>query len=284
MNADKKLKQSLQEKAEEYKKQQKLTIDKYKVGEKDTNGNLITKIFGRGDEFVVYEIETKDLVDSLKVWIETRIEDDRVPIDNFNKIRAKFSEIKGLLYKVVDKTTTKAIISQIVINAIRGNVEEANRQFGDLVKQINLEYREQFNNRMRMLLSASIITVIIILFSTREYYEKSYVGHIHIHNLIYILAGGSMGALFSLTIGLNKIVCEKDVEWWLYMLYGLERISIGLLASVIVYFAIKADLAFSICGKMNNPVIGYVFFAILSGFSETLVPNLLINIEKEKAK
>lgn len=267
---------------QEYKDQQKVVNSSYKVGEKDSNGYTITKIFGRGDEYVIYEIDTKDLVDSLKVWINTLVEEDKIPIDNFSLVRPKFSEVKGLLYKVVDKTTTKTVISHIIINGIRGNTEAANKSFDDLIEQINLEYKEQFNNRIRLLLSGLAFTTLIIVIAVFTYYFKSFKNYEQIHNLIYVVAGGCVGGFFSLSIGLNKIVCEKDVNKWLYILYGIERIIIALLASVIVYFAIQADLVFSICKKMTNPVIGYIIFAIVAGFSETLVPNLLTRLEKEK--
>lgn len=276
--------QPTDEERKKYKEEQKQDLAKYKIGEKDSNGYTITKIFGRGDEYVVYEIETNDLVDSLKVWINTKIEEDTVPIDNYDKVRAKFSEVKGLLYKVVDKTTTKIIIAQIIINAIRGSFAEANTQFDTLIQKIHKEYKEQFKNRMRLLLSALGLTILMVFIAVFTYYNGCYKKFEHIHNLIYVLAGGSIGGFFSLSIGLNKLVCEQDVDWWLYILYGLERITIALLASVIMYFAIKCDLAFGICKEMDNPLIGYVFFGILAGFSETLVPNLLTNIEKEKGK
>ena len=267
---------------EEYKEAQKKRLDKFKIGEKDANGYIITKIFGRGDEYVVYEIETKDLVDSLKVWIDTRVEDDKAPINHYNSVRAKFSEVKGLLYKVVDKTTIKTIISHIIINGITGNPDAANKQFDDLVFQINKEYKEQFNNRMRLLISALFFSTLIIAYAIVTYYNGCYKNLEHIRNLIFVVAAGSVGGFFSVSIGVNKIVCEKDVNEWLYIVYGVERIIIALLASIIVYFAIQADLVFSVCKKMTNPLIGYVFFSILAGFSETLVPNLLIKLEKEK--
>lgn len=271
-----------EEKKRLYKEEQKKELAKYRIGEKDSNGYTISKVFGRGDEYVVYEIDTKDLVDSLKVWINTQVEENTIPIDNFNKVRAKFSEVKGLLYKVVDKTTTKTIISHIIIDAIRGNADSANTQFETLIKQINQEYKEQFNNRMRLLISGLLFAGLVIAFAIGTYYNGCYKKFEHLHNLIYVVAGGCVGGFFSLSIGLNKIVCEKDVAWWLYIIYGIERIIIALLASAIVYFAIQADLVFSICKKMTNPVIGYVIFAIVAGFSETLVPNLLTRLEKEK--
>ncbi len=45
------------------------SIDNYKIGQKDTNGNIITKIFSKGDSFVIYEIKSNIQSDSLKVMI-----------------------------------------------------------------------------------------------------------------------------------------------------------------------------------------------------------------------
>lgn len=267
---------------EEYKEEQKKRLAKFKVGEKDANGYSITKVFGRGDEYVVYEIDTKDLVDSLKVWIDTKVEEDKVPINHYNSVRAKFSEVKGLLYKVVDKTTVKTVISHILINAITGNPDKANIQFDELITQINKEYKEQFDNRLRLLISALIFAVILIALAVYTYYSNSFEQYYHIRNLIFVTASGSVGGFFSISIGVNKIVTEKDVSLWLYILYGIERITVAILAATIVYFAIQADLVFSVCKKMTSPLIGFVTFSILAGFSETLVPNLLSKLEKEK--
>jgi hypothetical protein len=145
-----------EEKAEQYKAGQIKRMNSFKIGERDNLGYTITKIFGKGDEYVVYEIETKDIVDSLKLYIDTLKEVDPIPIENANAVEAKFKEVKGLLYKVIDKTSTKAVISHILIQAICGKPVEANRQFIELITQINKEYNEQFKNRMRLLISAGV--------------------------------------------------------------------------------------------------------------------------------
>jgi hypothetical protein len=65
------------------------------------------------------------------------------------------------------------------------------------------------------------------------------------------------------------------------VIYGAERIVIAILASTIIYFAIKSDVLFGTCNKMDNPLIGYILFSFLAGFSETLVPSLMTKLEKE---
>lgn len=64
-------------------------------------------------------------------------------------------------------------------------------------------------------------------------------------------------------------------------IYGVERMTISILAAAISYFAIQTELIFGLAKNISNPLIGYLFFSILAGFSETLVPNILTKIEKE---
>jgi len=67
----------------------------------------------------------------------------------------------------------------------------------------------------------------------------------------------------------------------MFNIYAIERIFISIFASVIVYCAIRSNLAFGFVEKLPNPVVGYILFSIVAGFSETLVPNLLIKLESK---
>jgi hypothetical protein len=268
---------------EEYKEEQKKRMSLYIVGNKDKNGNIIQRIYGRGDEYILYEIASSDINDAIKVWIDTKTETDSTGIiKKYNETRAKFVEVKGCLYKVVDKMSIKNRIAQILIHGMITSSDEANKQFDDLIHEIQKEYRDQFANRMRFVLSSLMVSLVLISFSIAGYHYQIGKGEDHLYNLIFVCAGGSVGGFFSITIGVNKLICEKDVEHWLYILYGFERISIAILAAVITYFAIRADLAFGICEKLKHPVVGYTIFAVAAGFSETLVPNLLTKLESKK--
>jgi hypothetical protein len=271
-----------EEKKVEYKKEQQKNISALKVGASDINGYHITKVFARGDEYVIYEIESKDLVESVKVNIDNVTETDESGIiKRYNSIRVKFVEIKGLLYKVVDKTTIKTIIAQILAHGLTEKPEEANTQFDNLKAEINKEYKDQFANRLRLLFSSLSVALIFIVIAVLTHYNKWFNDYTHIKYLIFVTTAGSIGGFFSLSIGLKKIICEKDVNKCLYLIYGAERIVIAVLASTIIYFAIKSDVLFGTCNKMDNPLIGYILFSFLAGFSETLVPSLMTKLEKE---
>ncbi len=273
---------TIADKKAEYKKAQQKRMSLYIVGGTDINGYHITKIFARGDEYVIYEIETSDLVESIKVYIDNITElDDSGVVKRYNSIRVKFVEIKGLLYKVVDKSTIKTVIAQILAHGLIEKPEEANTQFDKLKSAISIEYNEQFANRLRLLFSSLMVTLIFITIAVLIYYHNCFRDYIHIRNLIFVSTAGSIGGFFSLSYSLKKVVCDKDVNKYLYIVYGAERIVIAILASTIIYFAIKSNVVFATCNDMDNPLIGYILFSFLAGFSETLVPSLMTKLEKE---
>lgn len=271
------------EEEKKYKEEQRKRLASFIVGAKDSKGEIITKIFSNADEYVIYEIKTNNISDSIKVQIDTETEEDKKGlINNFNKVRAKYSEIKGLLYKVVDDTSLKVRIGHILSHAIAGNPDDANNQFEKLKGEINTYYKEQFKKRMTYLITSIILTSITILFSVLNYYFDWFGNHNYINELIYVCSAASIGGFISISRRLRETIFEKDVSF-LYIVYTFERNFISILAGVIIYFAIKCDLIFGVTSKMSNPILGYIIFAVVAGFSETLVPNLLINIEnKEK--
>ncbi len=61
---------------------------------------------------------------------------------------------------------------------------------------------------------------------------------------------------------------------------GASRAAIGVIAGAICYLAIKSGIALTFATKAED-LSGVFFFCCLSGFSETFVPNLLKNHEKD---
>lgn len=267
---------------EEYKEKQKDRINSYIIGSKDSSGNIIKRIFAKGDEYLIYEIKTDQISDSIKVLIDTKVEDDSRPLEYFYSVREKFTKLKGLLFKVVDDTSIKARISHILSHAITGNPDEANKFFENLIEEINIEYKNQSNHRIRYLLTTMSILIIGILISIYIYYTDLFLDHIQLRYLILISTASSVGGFISVAGKLHRMVFEKDVNHLLYILYAVERILIALLAGVVIYFAIKSNLVFGFINTISKPIYGYLVFSAVAGFSETFVPNLLINLSKKE--
>jgi hypothetical protein len=265
-----------------YKEDQIKRMESFAVGKKASSGDLITKILARGDEYVIFEIQTKYLSDSIRLQIDTIKEVDNTLTDRFNDIRSNFSKLKGLLYKVYDDSSLKVRIAHILAHGIMGKTVEANTQFEELITEINTEYSNQFKHRLRYLITLVAITMGLILFSIDTYYNKRYFQMPNIRIFIFVLTGGSIGGFLSVSRRLRKTVFEKDVNKYLYIIYGIERVFISILGAIIIFFAIKSNLAFGIVNELTKPAYGFILFSIVAGFSETLIPNLLIRLEKDE--
>jgi hypothetical protein len=265
-----------------YKEDQIKRIESYVVGKRTPSGEIITRILSRGDEYVIYEIQTKVITDSIKLQIDTILEDDRVPVENFNKVRVNFAKLKGLLYKVSDDLSLKVRIAHILSHAICGHSQEANEQFKELIAEINLEYTSQFNHRLRYLITILSITLIMISLSIYIYYNQLLFDMPQIRIFIFVLCGGCIGSFLSVSRRLRKTIFEKGVNKYLYVVYGFERVCISIFGAMIVFFAIKCNLVFGIVNELPKPLYGFTLFSIVAGFSETLIPNLLIRLEKNE--
>ncbi|WP_339810686.1 hypothetical protein [uncultured Imperialibacter sp.] len=269
---------------EEFKERAKRILSGYTKGAKDQSGNEIISIFLRADEFVIYEIESKNLVDSIRIAIEPWTKEDKNGREsNYFKIRAKYIEVKGLLYKVVDDSSVKSRIAPILALAINGSIEEAEKQLDDLINEINTVYRNQFRNRLRYLGTVLTFVAFCILLSILTYNLNLFHCKPINRHLIFVVTAGTIGGFISVSRRIRQMVFEKDVDWYLYLFYGFERAIISSFSAVIAYFIIQSNLALGIINELSKPMYGALVFAFVAGFSETLIPNLLIKLEKENS-
>lgn len=264
-----------------YEEEQKKRMASYVNGGCDSLGNTIAYIYSKGDEYVIYGVKSCSPAESIKVWIDERHENDHSKEDNFCQVREKFAKLKGVLYKVRDDVSIKYRIAHILSHAIGGKVEEANKQFDELMQEIEDEYAGLFRHRLYYLLSALGVVFLCIFFSIVVYHWKLFSDSEFV-TLTYVCTMAAIGGFISISRRMKKIEFEKGVKDWLFIMYGSERIFIAVAGGVISYLAIKSNLIGGIVQELPKPVFGYMFFATLSGFSETFIPNLLIRVESKE--
>ncbi len=98
--------------------------------------------------------------------------------------------------------------------------------------------------------------------------------------LCYVAAFASLGGFLSLALKLEKLDVDPDSPWHFYLLSGISRIAISVVAGVFVYMLIRADLLVGFVMDLDSKS-GILVFAFLAGFSETLVPDILRKIESK---
>ena len=274
-------------KADRYKHEQMKRMEKLVVGAKDPFGNTIKKIFATGDEYIVYEIETKILTDTVKVYIDTVKEVDTALKCRLDEMKPNFEILKGLLYKVEDIDAIKSRIGMILSLGLDGYIDKSNELLLKLIKEIKVRYKKLFNFRTKYLICFFAVTITCMVISCLFYMDYFSGGIIKFQNFAYVATGGSIGGLIMLTFNLRLISFEEDVSRWTYFFYGLQRIFISMLFGVIIYIAIKANLIFGFVNNLKypfKPIYGYAVFSIVAGFSLKLIPSLLTDLAEGKVK
>lgn len=251
------------------------------IGKKDFNGNLINKIHSRYEHFVIYEIQGVAGLDCLKFHLDIDESDSKGNLGDFNKVMTKYSELKAVIYKIQNEVFIKSRIANIVSIGLNGDVNGAVIQFQRLIDEINREYDSLFVHRLKYLVSALAFCSVLVVMAVSAYLQsgQNWLPPIICH-LCYVTAGAGIGGFLSVSARLKKMTFEQDVSGLTFIAYGVERMFIAVFAGVIVYFAIRANLIAGMVRDLPNPLYGYVVLSIAAGFSETLIPNLLIKIEQ----
>ena len=172
-------------------------------------------------------------------------------------------------------------MQQSLLDERKANVENAKAQFDILIEEINRNYRDQFRNRLRYLASVLFFVVSSCVFSIATYYYDLFTELPILRHLLFSFSAGAIGGFVSVSRRIRQMTFEKDVDSYLYVFYGVERALISSFSAVIIYFVISSNIALGIVNDLSQPLYGVVVFSFMAGFSETLVPNLLIKLENE---
>lgn len=266
---------------EKYWDEQKELMKGIRVGGVDASGNTIARVITRADEYVIYEIQTSILSDSVKVIIRSIVEKDTFLIERFDGIRVAVSKIKGQLFKVNDDVSYKGRIGHIISHALSsGDTAAANDEFNKLENEIDDIYAERFWNSLRYLSTimglAACLAVLAIWTYACDWFIDT---HTLIRTLIFTAASGSLGGFLSVSRRLRTMSFEKEIPSYTYFFYGLERVTVSVCGAFIVILAVKSGLGGVIIKDFTT---GTMILAVVAGFSETLIPNILVKIEAEQ--
>jgi len=270
---------------EEYKREQKERLAEYVIGGKDSSGNLISNIYSRGDEYVIYEISGVSEPESFRVYIDTVIESDPEGlIAKFEAIKGEITDFRSVLYKGVHDKSVKHRAANAVSTALRGDLEKAREIFAKITTQMTKEYKAILIGRLLYLSGAMAFIGLALVYSLIIYYfrESRFVQHIPmLRELIYAATFSGCGGLLSVCINFQEIQFERELGDFAYFTYGAQRMLVAGLCGLFTYMLIKSGILFSFLLKSENPFITLMALCAAAGFSETLIPNALKNLEKK---
>lgn len=268
---------------ENYKKDQRARLAKLIVGVNDFDGNQIEKIYVRGDEYIIYGIANVSEAESFRVLIDTEVEaDPNGLVGRFEEIKEDVVNFRSILFKGVHDKSVKHQAANAVSTALRGDVEKARKIFQGISDRVAKEYKSIQYGRI-FYLSGSFALVFLFSMLAILFYifrECNFVKNIaEMKYISYVIVFSGLGGVLSVCINIKNMEFERDSVWYLFFIYGVQRILIASLCGILSYILIRGDLIFTFIMNSANPYFGMMAVCAAAGFSETLIPNALKKIE-----
>jgi hypothetical protein len=249
------------------------SLSDYNEGE-SFRGETITRLYAAKSNYLIFEGDNCGDV--------TVATDDMELRKRCSGISAKVSIITEYL---VTKKEKKKYVDQIGLayaEAIEGNIEEANKLCDKLISRIELFKINK--GRFYYLLSCLVVVFAAIIFS---YFLKKYQFIPEIIPHFFIMTYASIGGFLSVAKDIKKVQIDSSDFGWFQIVYGATRIVIAMFSGLIVYVLLKSELILPALNTDDNIFIVFLL-AIVAGFSESMIPNLLkkvenVEVEKENA-
>lgn len=238
----------------------------YKVGDESPSGGGINSILRQNDDVIIYttiEGAGFNWAYKEKGKLSTKA------LQKYNHINEKIPiELTTVVLNHFETTLTNCLF-----HALQADTEE----------EIN-EIYSLANERISKLISpnkAKVIYVSCSVLFTIIFIGMSFIFHniIKYDYIFLCIAGGSFGSLFSL-LQRNQDIKLSLLEGYFYItVQSLFGALLGCMSGFVMYLLINSGFVFDFA-KSNSSYI--LLFAILSGFSERLIPQLFNKLEIEK--
>lgn len=242
------------------------------IGAKDMSGNKIVNVLAKHNEYAIYEIETDDINNRIKVLIDGHSDDSEEKIQKrFNGVKQKYIEAKGMLSKSSSFEMMKHRVAHTLSTALNSDEVDGKKEFDDLIKTIIREHEELVVNRVIYLLPAFIAVAVLFVFCW--FSIDSRIQNTPNWQILISLLSASLGGGLSILINAKSLNFEEFKTKNHYFLLGFERIVLAYMAGAIAYIALKSGL---ISPEVSDK--GYwtlMLVIVFSGFSESLIPSFL---------
>ena len=245
------------------KKQIKNPVSGYKVGGLDIDGVKIEKIYSKFDNEMVYRTSSA---------IRLYIDDGSKKREFYKKNQLNITKELGNIYSILPEDLSKTesinrLIGRAITTNIFGNTDDAK----DILYEAELRIISIRTLEGRLAYAASSFASVCLIFLYSRIFHSE---------LTVISLCGALGAAMSVATGFSSISIDLDASRKINCLIGGSRVLIGVLASIFLYFSIKSEIIFTFISKSPG-AFGFYMIAMVSGFAEKLVPNIMSNLAKD---
>jgi len=267
---------------EKYLSEQRDAIKNHIVGAADYAGNKISRVYSRTDEFVIYETQDVPPHESIRVYIHSKKEDDETKIIRFQQCKEHFDDFVAHCYRYNCTSIYRKRAATILSSILLGIHDPSINNFFKINEDIRKDYENTMQGRNLYQLGAVSLAIMVILASVIIYLcrKTDFITHNHFLPVVfYAAAFASMGGFISVSLKIKSLHTDRELNGMNYFFYGSERILFSMIAGVLVYFMLKGNFIFGFLNADKDISFSLYIICALSGFSETLIPNTLRNLE-----
>jgi hypothetical protein len=246
----------------------------------DRVGNKVVHVLAAGDEFVIYEIDHPDINYRLRVMIDgVTADSEKIIKDRFARIKQKYIEAKGLLYRATNYSMMKNRVAHALSTALSTDSIDASIEFDNLIASIKKESNEVVHKRILYILPttlfffAAAVGVILFLAGFLPLFGT------FTRDGLMIVSAASLGGGLSVLVSTRNLRFEEYCLRW-YVILGTERVFISLASSSIAYILIRSKILLPQISESSNPW-SMMSILVIAAFSEALIPSILGRIEKK---
>lgn len=251
------------------KREQKKPYD-YIVDEQDNDGERIEKIYSKLPAFVVYRTKNAIRID---------IDDDHEHAKEIMSRHMKISVDLGRIYSwLPEQLRDSEPVNKQIARAMTANAVGYHDNAILLLKHAEQRILKTKTLMGRLEYTVSALKLVIVI-SAVLLVAITCIESDDVKTFLYVVLCGSLGGLLSTSIGFSTLEIDLDADKRTNVLIGQSRILIAVTAAVFSYFAIKSEIAFTFIAKSPEHY-GIYMIAMMSGFVELLIPNMMNNLAK----
>lgn len=239
----------------------------YKIGGRDNDGKEVHKIYTKAQGYVIYRTDNAIRID---------LDDDDPNLAAYSANHYKIGVQLARLYSLLpEELCSTESINRLVGRAITLNIAGCHEDARMVLRhaESRLVKLKTIQGRLQYTASAFLFALFIFAGSLLKDFGKNQI-------IAQVMVCGALGGLLSIVVGYRKLNIDVDAGRTTNCLIGLSRIVIAIIASVFVFFAIKANVIFSFVNAQPESH-GIFMLAMVAGFVEMLVPNIMNNLAKD---
>jgi hypothetical protein len=247
--------------SDEQSQEWQLTMSELRAGAIDAEGEKIILVYRLTDDFAVY------------------ITENGVKHISRQPTAGRFAPISGAAFELNHYRKQFTFVDMAVAQAKVACLEGSPQQAQEILDHTQSRVLHLLTGagRLRYILVCMVTSGVVLTTASALSYITLPPEHLFV---AWVAACGSLGAFLSVSLNLTGLQIDPAATSMTTTISAASRIVIGMIGALFILLVIRGNLILGILADLKNPA-AILAIAVVAGFSETFVPNVLRRVETQ---